>query len=77
MLRGVRKMTTRRYALDGRNRKVYIGSTVNYNNRSFLVEDIQYLSWNTEQYLTLVDRKNKNKKLEFISPIDVRIVNIR
>ena len=68
-------MTTRRYALDGRSHKVYIGSTVNYNNHKFLVEDIQYLSWNTEQYLTLVDQKNKNKKLEFISPIDVRIVN--
>ena len=54
-------MTTRRYALDGRNHKVYIGSTVNYNNRRFLVEDIQYLSWNTEQYLTLIDQKNKKK----------------
>lgn len=66
-------MTTRRYALDGRNRKVYIGSTVSYNNRSFLVEDIQYLAWNTDQYLTLVDKKNNNKKLEFISPLDVRM----
>tara|TARA_Y100001973_G_C5175854_1_gene321862 strand:+ start:299 stop:427 length:129 start_codon:yes stop_codon:yes gene_type:complete len=41
-----------------------------------MVDDIQYLTWNTDQYLTLISEKNKNKKLEFISPIDVRVINV-
>ena len=68
-------MTTRRYAIDQNNRKLFIGSSVKYKSNLFVVEDIDYLSWNTNQYLTLVSVKNKNKKLEFISPNDVRVVN--
>lgn len=69
-------MTTRRYAIDQNNRKLFIGSAVKYKKNIFLVEDIDYLSWSTNQYLTLVSIKNKNKKLEFISPRDVRVVKI-
>ena len=65
-------MKTGRYALDEINRKIFIGSKVKYKNRIFLVEDIQYLDWTIKQFLTLVDNKNKNKKLEFISPKDVK-----
>ena len=36
------------------------------------VEDIEYLDWTIKQFLTLVDNKNKNKKLKFISPEDVK-----
>ena len=68
-------MTTRRYAIDQNNRKLFIGSSVKYKSDLFVVEDIDYLTWNTNQYLTLVSVKNKNKKLEFISPNDVRVVN--
>ena len=63
--------TTRRFALDNRGKKVYIGSAVIFRNRLFLVEDMHYLSWNKNQYLTLVDKKNINKKIEFVSPEEV------
>ena len=65
-------MTTRRYALDEKNRKIFIGSRVKYNNRIFLVEDIRNLDWTIKQFLTLSDDKNKNKKLEFILPGEVK-----
>ena len=67
-------MKTRRYALDQNNRKLFIGSTVKYKKDVFLIEDIDYLAWSTNQYLTLISLKNKNKKLEYISPNDVRII---
>ena len=67
-------MTTRRFALDKNNHKLYIGSLVKYNNKFFLVENIDYLSWNTNQYLTLVDRKNKNKKIKFITPDETVVI---
>jgi hypothetical protein len=67
-------MKTRRYALDKNKRKLYIGSLVRYENKIFLVEDIDYLSWTTRQYLTLVDQKNKNKILKFISPEETKVV---
>ena len=67
-------MKSGRYALDETNRKIIIGSRVKYKNSIFLVEDIQYLEWTIKQFLTLVDNKNKNKKLEFISPKDVKAI---
>ena len=67
-------MTTKRYALDKNKRKLYIGSLVRYNNCVFLVEDIDYLSWNINQYLTLVDQKNKNKILKFIPPEKTKVI---
>ena len=66
---------TRRFALDSKGKKVYIGSSVYFKNKLFLVEDMQYLSWNKIQYLTLVDKKNKNKKIEFVSPEQVVITH--
>ena len=57
-----------RYTLDAGGKKVYIGGKVYYNNKLWLLEDIQYLSWNTDQYLILQDINNKNKKISFISP---------
>jgi len=69
-------MKTRRYAIDQNNHKLFIGSKVKYKKDIFLIEDIDYLSWSINQYLTLVSLKNKNKKLEFISSKDVRAVNI-
>ena len=62
---------TRRYALDKNNHKAYIGSAVKYNNEIYIVEEIDYLSWTTKQYLTLLDKKNKNKKVKFVSSSDV------
>jgi len=64
---------TRRFTLDHRGKKVYIGSTVIFKKKLFLVEDMQYLSWNKIQYLTLVDEKNKNKKIEFVSPEEIAL----
>jgi hypothetical protein len=46
---------------------------VKYKNNLFLVEDIDYLSWSTNQYLTLVAQKNKNKILKYISPEEVKV----
>ncbi len=62
---------TGRFTLDAGGKKVYIGSKVYYQNRLWLLEDIQYLAWNSNQYLVLQDLKNKNKKLSFISPNSV------
>ena len=40
--------------------------------KSFIIESMQDpLYWNREQYITLVDEKNKNKKIEFVSPQEV------
>ncbi len=66
-------MSTKRFALDRKGKRFYIGSTVEYNNKIFLVEDMQFLSWNREQYITLCDRRNKNKKIEFVSSKDVLV----
>ena len=62
---------TGRFTLDAGGRKVYVGSKVYYQNRLWLLEDIQYLAWNSNQYLVLQDLRNKNKKLSFISPNSV------
>jgi len=70
-------MLTRRFAHDANGKKIYIGSIVLYNNKPFLIEDMEYLSWHTEQYITLVDKKNKNKKMRFISPKKVTLTRGR
>jgi len=64
-------MLTKRFTHDANGKRVYIGSAVLYKNKCFLIEDMEYLSWGTEHYITLVDRKNKNKKVRFISPRDI------
>ena len=66
-------MSTRRFALDRKGKRFYIGSTVEYNNKIFLVEDMQFLAWSREQYITLCDKRNKNKKIEFVSSKDVSV----
>tara|TARA_R110000824_G_scaffold14726_8_gene62477 strand:+ start:1817 stop:2032 length:216 start_codon:yes stop_codon:yes gene_type:complete len=66
-------MLTRRYANDKNGKKVYVGTSVKYKNLTYLIEDIQYLSWNRNQYLTLLDKKNKNKKVDFVLPSEVSI----
>ena len=58
-------MSTTRFTLDGNGTRAYIGSPVYYKNKVWLLEDIQYLQWNSEQYLTLKDPNNRNKKVEF------------
>lgn len=60
------------FALDSKGNKIYAGSSVLYKDRPFLVESMQDpLYWNREQYITLVDAKNANKKIEFVSPQEV------
>jgi hypothetical protein len=66
--------TTRRFTIDKRGRKAYVGSRVLFRNRTWLIEDIDYLSWNTNQYLTLTDPRNKTSKLQFISPKEVSTI---
>jgi len=66
--------TTRRFTIDKKGKKAYIGSRVLFRNRMWLIEDIDYLSWNTNQYLTLIDPSNKTSKIKFISPKDVSII---
>ena len=65
---------TRRFTIDSRGKRAYVGSKVRYNNRVWLLEDIQCLAWNKNQYLTLQDVRNKNKKIEFINPQDIKVV---
>ena len=64
-------MSTRRFATDKYGRKFYIGDLVEYDKNLFLVEDMNFLSWNREQYLTLRSKKNDNKLVEFIHPLSV------
>jgi hypothetical protein len=60
------------FALDNKGNKFYVGNCVVYKNRLFLVENIKDpLLWNREQYITLIDQKNKNKKVEFVLPGEV------
>ena len=62
------------FALDSKGNKIYAGTSVLYKNKSFLIESMQDpLYWNREQYITLVDEKNKNKKIEFVLPAEVSI----
>jgi Uma2 family endonuclease len=65
-------MSTRRFAVDSRGKKIYINDCVLFENKEYYIEDIKYLIWNRDQYLTLVDTRNKNKKIDFISPNDIR-----
>jgi hypothetical protein len=66
-------MSTKKFAIDKKGKKIYIGSMVRYNNKTFLIEEMQYLPWNRVQYVTLVDKRNKNKKIEFVLPAEVTI----
>ena len=68
-------MSTTRFTLDGNGKRAYVGSPVYYQNKVWLLEDIQYLKWNSEQYLTLQDPKNKNKKVEFVKASLISAVN--
>ena len=70
-------MTTRRFAYDLNGDKITVGSRVKYKNKIYLLEDIEYLSWNINQYLTLTEQKNKNKKIKFVSSNEVGKFNGR
>jgi len=65
---------TSRFTFDRHGKKAYLGTKVLYNDRVWLLEDINYLSWNSNQYLTLQDIKNQNKKIDFISPSDIKVL---
>ena len=60
------------FALDSKGNKLFIGNPVLYKNKLFLIESMQDpLYWNREQYITLIDARNKNKKIEFVLPKEV------
>jgi len=67
-------MQTRRFAIDSKGRRIYIGSSVTYKNSVYLVEDMKYLQWKIDQYLTLRGKKNKNKKVDFVLCNEVKRV---
>jgi len=64
-------MATRRFAMDAHGNRILVGHRVKYKNRIYILEDIEYLSWNINQYLTLSEIKNKNKKIQFVSSHEV------
>ena len=64
-------MTTKRFTLDSKGQRAYVGSKVYYKNKIWLLEDIQYVTWNSNQYLTLQAIDNKNKRLKFIAPNNI------
>jgi len=64
-------MSTKRFAFDKDGNKVLIGSKVFFENKIYIIEDIEYLSWNVNQYLTLSELKNKNKKVQFVSSHEI------
>ena len=57
-------MLTKKFAIDANGEKAYEGTEVLYKNKVWLLEAIDYLSWNRNQYLTLLDPNNKIKKNE-------------
>ena len=65
-------MQTRKFAIDSKGQRIYIGSSVRYRNSVYLIEDMKYLSWDTSQYLTLQEKKNKNKRVDFVHCHEVR-----
>tara|TARA_R110000824_G_scaffold197409_16_gene380903 strand:- start:13331 stop:13552 length:222 start_codon:yes stop_codon:yes gene_type:complete len=65
------KAATNRFTFDAHGKKVYIGAKVYYRNKQWLLKDIEYLRWNSNQYLTLQDLNNKNKIINFILPNSV------
>lgn len=67
-------MPTKKFAIDANGEKAYEGTEVLYKNRVWLLETIDYLIWNRNQYLTLSDPNNKIKKMKFISPNEVAII---
>jgi|15BtaG_2_1085339.scaffolds.fasta_scaffold79779_2 hypothetical protein len=70
-------MQTKRFAIDSKGKRIYIGSSVRYRNSTYLVEDMKFLSWSRSQYLTLCENKNKNKKVDFVLSSDVLMVYSR
>jgi hypothetical protein len=66
-------MSTKRFALDKDGKRVLIGSKVFFKNKIYIIEDIEYLSWNVNQYLTLSEVKNKNKKIHFVSSHEISL----
>ena len=64
-------MLTKRFALDKKGKRIYIGTLVEYKNSLFYVENMNYLMWTKKQFITLRSKKNKNKILDFITPEEV------
>ena len=67
-------MLTKKFAIDANGEKAYEGTEVLYKNKVWLLEAIDYLSWNRNQYLTLLDPNNKIKKMRYIDPREVTII---
>ena len=67
-------MLTKKFAIDANGEKAHEGSEVLYKNKVWLLETIDYLSWNRNQYLTLLDPNNKIKKMRYIDPREVTII---
>ena len=59
-------MSTNRFTLDADGNRAYIGERVYYQNKIWVLKDINYLKWNKEQYLTLQDLYNQNKNISYI-----------
>ena len=68
------KMPTSRFVIDSNGKRAHLGSKVFYKNKIWLLEDIEYLSWSADQYITLRDLKNKNKKAEFVRPEAISVI---
>ena len=67
-------MTTSRFIIDSNGKRAYLGSKVLYRNTVWLLEDIEYLGRDTQQYLMLRDLKNKNKKAKFVRSDAVSVI---
>lgn len=67
-------MSTSRFVIDSNGKRAYMGSKVLYKNKVWLLEDIEYLNWSADQYLTLRDIKNKNKKTEFVRSDAISVI---
>lgn len=64
-------MATRIFAVDRKGKKFFIGSTVEYKNNLYFVEDMLFTAHPRDQYITIKQKSNQYKILEYILPKDV------
>ena len=64
-------MATKIFAVDRKGKKFFIGSVVEYKNNLYSVEDMLFTAHPRDQYITIKQKNNKYKILEYILPEDV------
>tara|TARA_R100000008_G_C3585281_1_gene171752 strand:- start:851 stop:1072 length:222 start_codon:yes stop_codon:yes gene_type:complete len=67
-------MQTKKFAIDANERRIHEGSKVLYKHRVWILQAIETLTWNRNQYLTLIAPNDKIKKMRYINPKEVTLI---